>query len=197
MALTWLRNREVFGPSKARTGDYSRIYTSLYSSVGPHKRENIHDYGGIFGLEFSPDGYVWLRNFPLFAALSHRTQTNSSHPATTFYYLTTSTRAVHEKARAKRKSRKVARESWDTLHGAQVHRDLRHFARLSFRCFPFLNVCSSTKCVLRLSRGYGEVKTFIIWHCLEWSYELILCGHKLIFTSDRKLNRRSSANEVA
>lgn len=55
MALSWLRNREVFGSSRSRAGDFSRIYTSLYGSIGPHT-SSAYDYGGIFNLEFSSDG---------------------------------------------------------------------------------------------------------------------------------------------
>lgn len=55
MALRWLRRREVFGSSKAQTGDYARIYTSLYSSIGK-QTNSTYDYGGIFNLEFSYDG---------------------------------------------------------------------------------------------------------------------------------------------
>lgn len=62
MAMSWLRRREVFGSSKSRAGDYSRIYTSLYSSIGKQANSQ-YDYGGIFNLEFSYDGWVFILHF--------------------------------------------------------------------------------------------------------------------------------------
>lgn len=60
--MSWLRRREVFGSSKSRAGDYSRIYTSLYSSIGKQANSQ-YDYGGIFNLEFSYDGWVFILHF--------------------------------------------------------------------------------------------------------------------------------------
>lgn len=59
MALSWLRFRENFGSTKNRHGDFARIHSSLYTSIGPHTSSN-YDFGGIFNLEFSTDGFVFF-----------------------------------------------------------------------------------------------------------------------------------------
>lgn len=192
MALTWLRNREVFGPTKSNFGDHSRIYTSLYSSVAPHKRDS-NDYGGIFGLEFSPDGWVSTVCSLLCSALSLCTQVKVFSFASTLHF-------HHEKhARHTRKTDSVSvQKRLDIVrHGvcAQVQRDLRHLSP-ACRCGAFSfyppNKLFSNQSVLRLSRGNGEVKTFIIWHCLESKLQADFMVHKAIFTSYRKLNRSAS-----
>lgn len=48
----WLNRRQLgFGKTFGTTDN---IYRSLYSQINPQKK-NLYDYGGIFGLEFSPD----------------------------------------------------------------------------------------------------------------------------------------------
>lgn len=56
LILRWLRRREVFGSCNGVTGQNSRIYSSLYSSISPFSTKSYGSSGGIFNLEFNSDG---------------------------------------------------------------------------------------------------------------------------------------------
>ncbi|KAG5671605.1 hypothetical protein PVAND_001798 [Polypedilum vanderplanki] len=62
MALSYLRRREIFGSFKSQTGDSSKIYSSLYSSIAAAQSSPVNNYesGGIFGLEFNYDGSILI-----------------------------------------------------------------------------------------------------------------------------------------
>lgn len=63
MALNYLRRRETFGSFKQQTGDHSKIYSSLFSSMAPTQScspVNNYEPGGVFGLEFNYDGSILI-----------------------------------------------------------------------------------------------------------------------------------------